>query len=443
MLIIFDLDGVLLDARQIHFKALNKAAQFWSDDIASYDEHLQHLDGIPTFEKLKWFTRNKGTPPDTWGMIWKAKQKLTLEMIRELPPDPILRSTLLQVKEAGHVIACVSNSVTETVTVALDVLGVTDLFTYVAGTDKITEYKPHPECYLRAMIETGHEPASTVIVEDSPPGREAATRSGARVIPVAGPHEVTAERILTMSMEERSIPRWKVDWQVVIPMAGAGSRFAAKGYTFPKPLIDVNGKPMIHAVVDNLGYEAEYIFIVQKEHRAQYGLDALLKQVAPNCTVIDVDGITDGAADTITRAYNLLDKSRPVLVANSDQIMEWDNSRFWWSTEGRDGMIAAHESTHPKWSYIEANGARVTRLVEKEPISNIATTGVYWWRTAELMQDSINSMMAANDRTNGEFYFAPAYNYAISEGYDIGYYKVDAMHGVGTPEDLEAYLRSH
>lgn len=442
MLIIFDLDGVLLDARDIHFQALNRAAQYWSDDVASKEEHLTHLDGLPTMEKLKWFTRNKGTPPDTWGHIFKAKQRITQDMIKELPPDPELRRELEMMKEAGHELACVSNSILATVTTALDVLGITDLFTYTAGTDSVLDKKPHPECYLRAMIETGYEPRTTAIVEDSPPGREAAKRSGAQVIPVADPREVTAARVLSaLEIDTKQTDRWETDWQVVIPMAGAGSRFAQAGYTFPKPLIDVHGKPMIHAVVDNLGLTADYTFIVQKEHRAQYGLDALLKQIAPGCLILDVDGITDGAADTVTRAYNILDKTRPVLVANSDQIMDWDPARFAWSTEDRDGMVVVHESTHPKWSYVSVNGSQVTRVVEKEPISNIATTGVYWWRTAELMQDSINTMMRVNDRTNGEFYFAPSYNYAIKDGRDIGYFYADAMHGIGTPEDLEAYLR--
>ena len=90
--------------------------------------------------------------------------------------------------------------------------------------------------------------------------------------------------------------KWKNDkLNVLIPMAGAGTRFREAGYTFPKPLIDVNGKPMIQTVVDNLGLEANYIFVVQKEHREQFNLDTMLGLIAPDCKIIDVDGITEGA----------------------------------------------------------------------------------------------------------------------------------------------------
>ena len=442
MLVIFDFDGVLANVRGIHFEALNRAAEFWSDGVPTYEEHLQFLDGLPTMEKLKWFSENKGTPPDTWGKIWQEKQRITRQMMTALPDDPILRDDLHVIKDAGHKLACVSNSIGDTVRIALSALGILDLFDYVAGTDDVENYKPHPECYLRAMAELGHEPRDTVIVEDSPPGREAAARSGARVIAVSGPDDVTAQRVLAACEGEIPRPRWETDWTIVIPMAGAGSRFAQAGYTFPKPLIDVGGKPMIQAVVDNLGINGNYVFIVLDSHRRRYNLDAMLNLIAPDCRVVAIRDVTDGAARTVSLAADHVDDlTKPVLVANSDQLVAWDPARFAWTTERYDGLIATHTATHPKWSFVEMSQDRVVRVEEKNPISSTATCGIYWWRSFGLLLGTIQEMIANNDRVNGEFYLAPTYNYAIADGARVGTYQVDEMHGIGTPEDLEAYLR--
>ncbi len=93
---------------------------------------------------------------------------------------------------------------------------------------------------------------------------------------------------------------------VLIPMAGAGSRFEQAGYTFPKPLIDVKGRPMIQVVTDNLNIKANYIYVVQKEHREKYNLDTLLDLITPGCKIVEVDGVTEGAACTALLAKNIL-----------------------------------------------------------------------------------------------------------------------------------------
>lgn len=441
-LICFDLDGVILDAREIHYQALNRAAEFWSDGTATREEHLRYLDGLPTLEKLKWFTRNKGTPPDTWGMIYTRKQEITQELLSEIEPDVRLAELLNRLQVEGHILACVSNSIDATVDTALERLGIREYFTYVSGTTGLKRTKPHPECFLRAMVETGYGPSETLIVEDSPPGREAAIAAGAMLLPVGCPEDVTYDAIAQALSLPPAETRWQTDWQIVVPMAGAGTRFADAGYTFPKPLVDVAGRPMIQAALDSLRIDGDFIFLAQKEHIARYSMESLLHLLRPKSTVIPVDELTEGAACTVALAESHLDVNRPVLVVNSDQVVRWDVGRFIWSTERVDGLIATHTATHPKWSFVELDqDEKVTRVVEKDPISSLATVGIYWWRSAELLLRSIDEMIASNDRTNGEFYLAPTYNYAITSGAEVRTFSVDRMHGVGTPEDLQEYLR--
>ena len=134
--------------------------------------------------------------------------------------------------------------------------------------------------------------------------------------------------LILFEKEKRKIPWRNKKMNVLIPMSGAGSRFAQAGYTFPKPLIDVNGKPMIQVVVENLNIEGTYIFVVQKEHREKYNLDSLLSLIAPGCKIVEVDGITEGAACTTLLAKDYINNNQPLIMANSDQFLEWNSNEF-------------------------------------------------------------------------------------------------------------------
>ena len=228
-------------------------------------------------------------------------------------------------------------------------------------------------------------------------------------------------------------------------MAGAGSRFAQAGYTFPKPLIDVNGKPMIQTVVDNLGIDANYIFIVQKEHRKIYNLDSMLNIIAPNCRIIEVDGITEGAACTTLLAEELINNDQPLFIANSDQFVEWNNLDFFYKmrTQQADAGVVTFKATHPKWSFADVDDdGMVWEVAEKNPISDNATVGFYYWKHGKDYVESAKMMIERDIRTNNEFYVCPVFNEAIENGLRVYAYEAKSMWGLGTPEDLEQYLLS-
>ena len=233
-------------------------------------------------------------------------------------------------------------------------------------------------------------PEETLIVEDSPHGLLAASRSRANVLRVDNPKDLVLSKIISKLDETKSkimsTPKWQGGkMNVLIPMAGAGSRFAAAGYTFPKPLIDVEGKPMIQAVVDNLNIDANFIYVVQKEHRAKFNLDTLLNLITPNCKIVEVDGMTEGAACTTLLAKEFINNDEPLLMANSDQFVEWDSNEFMYKMieQKVDGGILSFTATHPKWSFAKVDEyGYVTEVAEKNPISDIATVGVYYWAKA-------------------------------------------------------------
>lgn len=236
---------------------------------------------------------------------------------------------------------------------------------------------------------------------------------------------------------------------IVIPMAGRGSRFKDAGYVFPKPLIDVKGKTMIEVVIKNLRPQGDYrfIFICQREHVQKYDLYNILKNATGgNFEIVQIDGITEGAACTVLCGKQYINNDDELLIANSDQYIDMDINDFLANARqgGKDGLIMTFEASHPKWSYARVNAEGVVlETAEKKVISQHATVGIYWYRHGKDFVRAAESMIKKNIRSNNEFYVCPTYNEMVLEGEKTYIYPIDAsiMHGLGTPEDLEAFLR--
>jgi HAD superfamily hydrolase (TIGR01509 family) len=446
-LIIFDLDGVLVEAKQIHYDALNKA--LGEKYSISWDEHLSIYDGLKTNQKLEMLTERKDLPKENHKQVWDNKQKYTLEALQQLPPNLTLQSVFNALVEDGYKIAVCSNSIRKTVLTVLSKLGIIEFVDLILSNEDVKNSKPHPEMYWKAMSTIGVLPEETLIVEDSPYGLLAASRSRAHVMRVGSPKEISYINIFKHLINEKmnTIPKWKDEkLNVLIPMAGAGSRFEQAGYTFPKPLIDVRNKPMIQVVVENLNIDANYIYIVQKKHREKYNLDTLLNLITPGCKIVEVDGLTEGAACTALLAKEYINTDAPLFFANSDQFVEWDSNEFMYKMQetNADGGIVTFKATHPKWSFAKINGnGLVTEVAEKNPISDNATVGYYFWKHGSDFVRYAEQMIEKNIRVNNEFYVCPVFNQAIEDGKEIRTFNVDGMWGLGTPEDLKYYLENY
>jgi dTDP-glucose pyrophosphorylase len=279
----------------------------------------------------------------------------------------------------------------------------------------------------------GVSPIETLIFEDSPVGLAAAHASCSWVTRVPTPNSLTEDFVMNAL----------TPITIVIPMAGNGSRFTKAGYIDPKPLIPVHGKPMISWVVDNIAVpNARFVFIIRGDYPDS--CKGYLQSIAPGCSILAVDKVTEGAACTVLLAKDIIDNGTPLLIANSDQFIEFNAQDFVHSflVSGADGKISTFDGDrNPKWSYAAVKDGFVTEVREKDPFSDHATTGVYMWKRGSDFVKFAEQMITKNIRVNNEFYTVPVYNEAIQAGLKITISDCKKMWGLGVPEDLDTFLQ--
>lgn len=448
--LIFDLDGVLVSTKMVHFDALNRALAETSPNLQiSFEEHLKVYDGISTMAKLKKLSNERGLDSKLHEKIWERKQEITEELYLKYKAKDELAKTFAKLC-GNYKIVVATNSIRQTTVSILQKIGIFNYIHEILTNNDVKHIKPHSEIYLKAMVAVGCNPKECLIFEDSPSGLRAAIESGANVYTVNNIDEINYDNIMKninfLNQKTSSTPYMDNNLTVLIPMAGRGSRFEQAGYSFPKPMIDIKGKTMIHSVVESLNIKANYIYLVQKSHNEKYNLKMLLELITPGCRVIEVDGITEGSACTTLLAKEFIDNDKPLLFANSDQIVEWNSSEFIYkmNNKGVDGGILTFENSHPKWSYADVDEfGFVSRVAEKVPISKHATVGIYWYKRGSDYVRFTEQMIKKNIRVNNEFYICPVFNEFIEAGKKILIHEINAkqMHGTGTPEDLDDYLQ--
>jgi NDP-sugar pyrophosphorylase family protein len=236
--------------------------------------------------------------------------------------------------------------------------------------------------------------------------------------------------------------------QVIMPLGGRGGRFQERGYTFPKPLIEIGGKSMIERVLDNLAMPAEtqFTFICRKEHLNQFYLGSVLQLLRPGCRIIPLENETAGALCSILLAVDQLKQEEEILVANGDQIIDQPLPNFYTTCAkpGIDGAILTFQATHPRWSFVQTDEKGLVRAVaEKRPISRQATAGLYYFRRCGDLFEAAERMILKGLRTEGQFFICPVYNEFILEGKIVSTHHLPdgAMHSLGTPEDVEEYVQ--
>jgi len=227
---------------------------------------------------------------------------------------------------------------------------------------------------------------------------------------------------------------------VLIPMAGVGSRFIDQGYKVPKPLIDVCGQPMVQRVIESLKsdkVDINFIFIALQEHLEE-GLEEYLKDQGD---IVVVENMTEGAACTVLLAEKLINNDHELVIANCDQYLQWDFSSFITHSRSFDGCLVTFNSTNPHHSYVRFVKGEVTEVAEKIVISDKASAGIYYFRKGSDYVSGANQMIKKNIRTNNEFYISPVYNELLSDGkFSIFEIDVRNKHMLGTPEELRIFF---
>ena len=449
--IIFDLDGVLVNTKKIHFETLNKSLKKNKLNLISYEDHLKIYDGLPTKEKLNILSKKFWISNSTKNKILKDKKKFTSKILKEKISYNKKIEKIFSVLSKKYKIVVATNAVKETLNICLSKLKIKKYVNFSICNEDIINPKPNPEIYFKIFIKFGIYPNQCLILEDSSYGRQAALSSGGNLMPIKEEKEVTLNNIKSHinaklnKMKNTKSEQWEDNnLNILIPMAGAGKRFAEAGYTFPKPLIEINNKPMIQWVLDCINIKANFIFLILKEHQEKYNISSVLKILRPNCKIIEINHLTEGAACTTLLAEKFINNDNPLIIANSDQFIKWNSSNVMYNLINKkyDGAILTFKSIHPKWSYVKSdNDDIISEVAEKKVISNRATVGVYYWKKGSDYVKYANQMIDQNIRVNNEFYVCPVYNEALKDKKKIKAVDVDEMIGLGTPEDLNVFIK--
>jgi dTDP-glucose pyrophosphorylase len=230
---------------------------------------------------------------------------------------------------------------------------------------------------------------------------------------------------------------------IIIPMAGLGSRFQNSGFIVPKPLIDINGIPMIVKAITSLDIEGNYFFIISKNNYSEK-IKELILAVKPKSIFHEIDYTTEGPACSVLLHKSHIDNDNELIIANCDQIMTWNSDYFLHNVRLYDGAVVTYHTNTNKNSYAKVSRkGSVLQIKEKEVISNISLNGIHYWKKGRYFISSVEEMISKQDRAvNGEYYIGPSYNYMIKNGYNVGIYHIpnEYHHSVGVPEDLQKYL---
>lgn len=237
---------------------------------------------------------------------------------------------------------------------------------------------------------------------------------------------------------------------ILIPIAGLGSRFQIEGVEIPKPIIDIKGKTMIERAVESLNIDGKLIFITRKYSNNDYNilLENTLSKIDPDCICIQIDFVTEGPASSCLLAENYIDNNDQLLITNCDQIMTWDAKKFknFLNQTNNDGIVVTYDASTKKNSYVRLDENNLAiEFAEKKIISNFSLNGIHWWKKGSDFVESAKSMISKNIRVNNEFYISNTYNQLLNQRKKIGIYHIDSKSHwpVGTPQDLERYLNEN
>lgn len=241
-----------------------------------------------------------------------------------------------------------------------------------------------------------------------------------------------------LSKIESSESNFKMN--IVITMAGAGSRFAKAGYTLPKPLIPIFGTPMYRYSVNSLplSLAAKLIFVIQRgEFSELIKKDIRENYSSYNYEIVELEALTRGQAETLFLARGALRHNIPTLIHNSDSAVDFKSAELEELLKLNDGALVTFESNSPNYSYARINSAgEVQEVREKKVISKYASTGTYYFKSTVNLISLLEEMLENNERESGEFYIAPLYNKLIDEGKKVGVLESRNYLCYGTPDEL-------
>ncbi|WJV63242.1 hypothetical protein PCO86_04010 [Pectobacteriaceae bacterium CE70] len=242
--------------------------------------------------------------------------------------------------------------------------------------------------------------------------------------------------------------------QVVIPMSGFGERFRRAGYSVPKPLIEIEGKPIIAHVIDMFPGETDFIFICNQEHLNDpiYCMEEILQHYCPTGRILGIAPHKLGPVHAVLQSESMIDIEEPVVVNYCDFTCYWDWVLFKkWAYESKcDGAIPAYKGFHPhtlgttNYAYMREEKGWVVDIQEKKPYTNnrmneYASSGTYYYSTGKTMLAAFHDTVSRGLSLNGEYYVSLTYKLLLAAGKRIGVYPLQHFMQWGTPADVKEY----
>lgn len=459
-LIVFDLDGVLVESKDLHYDALNEAIAdaAGADYIITRPEHETVYDGLSTNQKLRLMTIHKNLPLAAHKPIWLKKQQLTDAMVRDqLKPDSVMLDSLRSLKAAGYPLAVASNCIKSSVHNILDSIGVLPLIDAYFSNEDVQHAKPAPDIYAKACATFGVDAQATVVVEDSAKGFEACVRAGCHLFQVDTPADVRADAILDR------VSRLNCGVKpvtIVVPLAGSNHEYWIDGpesvpSEIPSFLADVNGASVLEWVVRPLlrsRYDVAFVFVVKQSQLAKFKLDSLLPRIVGfrPVKVVPVHGETLGSLQTVQLARRHIDASAPLLLCTCSNVTQWlpGTSVDDMIDTPADAAVATVQSNDANYLYVKTashqDASVVTEIHKKLPISNQACTGFYFWRAAADFFTAAEATLSPNSNSHKLSYAIPmAYNAAISGGATVAAVPVQACWRVRSLADVAQFGEAH
>ena len=437
---LFDLDGVLADTHDIQCNSTFDALRNYKNVILEAKDDIDLIySTIPTKDKLVILCNKGLIKENDIDSIYELKKQLCNSHLSILSEDKEKQQLFRHLKDNDCKIAVITNGNKASSKIILNNIGVSQYVDLLITNEDVNNRKPHPEPYIRAISHFGKSLEDYIIFEDSEVGLLAARATGVSVEEVVNVKDVNIRNISKFLYPKPP------EVNILIPMAGLGSRFSERGFKKTKPLIDVDGVPMIDKVISSLDISGNYIFVVRNNQDTQTIKGYIYKNYA-NAKVIDVNYLTEGPASSCYLAKSLINNNAELIITNCDQYLEWNSNKF--LSDARDNnydcSVLTYKSSDQKNSFLETDDkGKVIKIIEKEVISDNALVGVHYFKEGKLFIESYEDIFKKNVKVKDEYYMSTVCNNMINK-YNVGYMSLgdgEKYWSLGTPSDYFEFLK--
>lgn len=233
--------------------------------------------------------------------------------------------------------------------------------------------------------------------------------------------------------------------KIIIPLAGSSEMFKQSGFSYPKPLIEIKGKTMIQWVIENAFSQlpSEFIFIIKEEDAFKYHLDNTLRLLAAHCQIVKIKRDTKGALCSVLMALDKIQENDNIVIVNGDQIIDENFNKIldFWSYEKADAGVLTFNSVHPRWSYARIENGQVVQTAEKNPISQYAIAGYYYFAKADEFKKAAFQTILNDVQTDGSYFISPVMNEYVLQNKKVSHYHIknDQYHSFYSPQLIKEF----